>query len=526
MLDRDIWDRPAVLTTTLLVVAYVLYQLLRPSKLPKIPIVGAKPREWFPLQRAKWRNTMDMKAATEIAYNQYSDRACIFPIAGAQNFVHLPYKELQWLVDRPETDIDVRAQIIDSLQLNRTLTDPKLAHYPAHISLISGRLTREISNLVPDLLDEIQYGVDNLWGSDGENYKTICVYDLMSRIVGRVTNRVFVGLPLCRDPVLLDAAMAFSLDIPIASTLLHFVWPPLRPLLAPFITLPNRIHTNRFFRIVRPEIRRRLKDYDARRTDPSIKAAEKEPHDFLQWSIDQAKSLDDPYYGKVDTLAGRVLLNNFTSIHTSSFAITHVILDLASAKQEYIDELRDEITSVLAEYGGQWNKRALAAMPKLDSVMRESARLNSFVVTATNRKVVNPKGITTPSGTHLPEGTLVCGPSFPVIHDPVLYPESYTFKPFRFAENRAALAEEGESHVQRARQALTTTSPEFAAFGHGRHACAGRFFAASTLKLMLAYIVLNYDFEIQEKRAENVWFGSNRIPPMKAFIRVKRRTEK
>jgi len=145
-----VWDRPAVLTTTLLVVAYVLYQLLRPSKLPKIPIVGAKPGEWFPLQRAKWRNTMDMKAATEIAYNQYSDRACIFPIAGAQNFVHLPYKELQWLVERPDKDIDVRAQIIDSLQLNRTLMDPKLVHYPAHISIISGRLTREIGNLVPD----------------------------------------------------------------------------------------------------------------------------------------------------------------------------------------------------------------------------------------------------------------------------------------------------------------------------------------------------------------------------------------
>ena len=468
---------------------------------------------------------MDMKAATEIAYNQYSDRACTFPIGGAQDFVHLPYNEIQWLVERPDTDIDVRAQIVDSLQLNRTLMDPKLAHYPAHISVISGRLTREIGNLVPELLDEIQHGIDKLWGTLGKDYNPICVYDSMSRVVGQATNRVFVGLPLCRDPALLDAAMAFSLDVPIASTLLHFVWPCLRPLIAPFITLPNRIHTNRFFRIVRPEIRRRLKSYDARRMEPSSKAAEKEPQDFLQWSIDQAKSLDDPYYGKVDTLAGRVLLNNFTSIHTSSFAITHVILDLASAKQEYIVELRDEIISVLAKNGRQWNKGALAAMPKLDSVMRESARLNSFVVTAVNRKVVNPKGITTPSGTHLPKGTLVCGPSFPVLHDPVLYPEPYTFKPFRFAQNRAALAEEGESYVQRARQALTTTSPEFAAFGHGRHACAGRFFAASTLKLMLAVILLNYDFEIQEKRPENVWFGSNRIPPMKATIRVKRRTE-
>lgn len=49
---------------------------------------------------------------------------------------------------------------------------------------------------------------------------------------------------------------------------------------------------------------------------------------------------------------------------------------------------------------------------------------------------------------------------------------------------------------------MTTTSPEFKSFGHGRHACVGTFFAASTL-LKLAYIVLNYDFEVQGKRPEN-----------------------
>lgn len=125
-----------------------------------------------------------------------------------------------------------------------------------------------------------------------------------------------------------------------------------------------------------------------------------------------------------------------------------MILDLASAKQEYIDELCEDVTSVLREYGGQWSKYAFAAIPKSDSVTRVSARLNSLIVTASNRKVVNPKGITTPSGTHLPKGTLVCGPSCSVSHDPVLYPEPYTFKPYRFAEIRADLAEEGKSYVQ------------------------------------------------------------------------------
>lgn len=521
MLDSLILDRPAVLIAGLVFASMILLRIFLSSSVPNLPIAGAKTGEWFPLLRARWRNAVDPKAASEIAYNRYHDSTCIFPMAGAQSFVQLPLKEAQWLIERPDKDVCVRTGIIDSLQLEHTLMDPNLARFPSHMSVISGPLTREVATLIPDLLEEIQHGVDHLWGMETGGYKSICVYDTMSRLVGQATNKVFVGLPLCRDPKLLDTAMAFSLDVPIGATLLHFTWKPLRPLLAPFITLPNRIHTNRAYNILRPEIRRRRRLL-AESTD---KDSFKRPNDFLQWSIEQARTLGDPYSGKVDTLAGRVLLNNFTSIHTSSFAITHAILDLVSTKQEIIDELRSEISSVLAAHGGEWSKRSLAAMPKLDSVMRESQRLNSFVVTATNRMVVNPHGVTTPSGVHIPKGTMVCAPSYPVMHDPDIYPDPESFKPFRFADKRTALGEEGQSYVQRARQAWTTTSPEYPAFGHGRHACLGRFFASTLLKLMLACILMDYDFQFLERRPENMWIGSNRTPPMKATIMIKRRVE-
>ncbi|KAI1341954.1 cytochrome P450 [Xylariaceae sp. FL0016] len=518
-------SRPAVLVPALCLVGYMIFQFLRPSKLPKIPVLGSKPGEWFPLLRARWRNAKDMKTATEVAYKQHYDGACLLPIAGAHDYVLLPITELQWLIDQPDSDLSMHEQTADALQLDHTIMDPQLAHNPIHVSLISGLLTRETGNLVPDLLDEIAHGVDNLWGLEKGGFKEICAYDVMRRVIGQATNRVFVGRPLCRDPALLDAGMAFAQDVPLTSTLLRFIPQVLRPLVALFVTIPNRIHTYQFYRILRPEITRRLKEYDARRGDPELKAAEKEPNDFLQWSIKQGKETGNPYHYSTDSLAGRILLLNFASIHTSSFAITHVLLDLASAKPEYLDELREEITAVLAEHDGQWNKRALAAMPKLDSVFRESQRVNSFVTVATNRIVANPKGITTPSGLKLPHGSVVCAPSYPVFHDPKIYPEPHAFKPFRFAEKRAAKeGEEGGSYIQRARQAFATTSPEYTAFGHGRHACPGRFFAASELKLMLAYLVMNYDIEYQEKRAENLWFGMNRVPPMAATIRIRRRT--
>ncbi|KAI1138785.1 cytochrome P450 [Hypoxylon sp. FL0543] len=532
MILEDALTRPAVLAPVLFIIGYVLYQLFRPSGLPNVPIVGAKPAEWFPLIRAKWRNTKDMKTATEVAYSQYRDQTVILPIAGAQNFVMLPAKHLQWLVDQPDSELDLHHQVLESLQLDFTVMDPQLIYKPIHQKLISTVLTRETGNLVPALLDETRFSVDKLWGTDTDNWTEICVYDVMRRIIGQATNRVFVGLPLCRNKDLLDAGIAYAQDVPVSSTALRFTPRLLRPLAALLVTLPNRIHTRKFYSILRPEIERRLREYDARRADPETKAADKEPNDFLQWSLKQAKTSGDPYLAKPETLAGRILLLNFASIHTSSFAITHAILDLAASKQENFDELRAEISAVLKEHGGEWNKRALAAMEKLDSVMRESQRLNSFVTVATSRTVVNKNGVDTPDGVHIAKGTVVCAPSYPVFHDPAVYPEPEEFKPFRFAEKRAQPSsntdqkgEKESSYVERARQAFATTSPEYCAFGHGRHACPGRFFASSELKLMLAYIIMNYDIQIQEKRPENFWFGINRIPPMKATIKVRRRKE-
>jgi cytochrome P450 len=216
-----------------------------------------------------------------------------------------------------------------------------------------------------------------------------------------------------------------AMDIPIAATTLHYFPRIIRPLIAPFVTRPNRLHTNRAFELLRPEIRHRLKAYPPLVAGGREKenATKEPPQDFLQWSIDQGRMQKDPYFAQVDTLGGRILINNFTSIHASSFIMTHTLLDLASSDHRYIDELRAEISSVLAENDNKWTKSGLASMVKVDSTIREAQRLNTFILTATNRKVVNPKGITTPSGARIPYGTMVCGPAYAVLHDPKIYPD-------------------------------------------------------------------------------------------------------
>ncbi|KAL2262657.1 hypothetical protein VTK26DRAFT_582 [Humicola hyalothermophila] len=514
--------RPAVLVPVVALVGFIIHQLFFAGpKLPKLPIVGAKEGDWFPFLQAKWRNMLDFKSAVKLADEKYRDQAVLLPLPGNPNLVLLPRSEIQFVTDQPDSVLDMHTQAMETLQTDYTSMDPLLVRNPVHHKLITTTLTSQIGNLVPDVADETAWGFQQNWG-DSTEYHEVCVYDTMRKIVGCVTNRVFVGKPKCRDPNLVEIGMAYAQDVPMASHILRVVWEPLRPLLAPILTLPIRFRAWKFEKIIGPEIEQRLAAYDARQRDPEKhRSREPERNDFLQWSIEQAKESGDPYLWKRATLAGRILLLNFAAIHTSSFSITNAILDLASSKQEYIDELRAEIEGVLAEHGGEWDKRALAKMQKLDSVFRESARLNSFVTVGMARAVVAKNGVVTPSGVKIPYGASVVVPSYTVLQDNEVYPDAQVFKPFRFAEQRS---DENVEYLKRAAKAFATTSTDYLAFGHGRNACPGRFFAANELKLILAHLVVNYDIELQDSRPRNSWYGLNRVPPLRATIRVKRRT--
>lgn len=78
---------------------------------------------------------------------------------------------------------------------------------------------------------------------------------------------------------------------------------------------------------------------------------------------------------------------NVSAIHTSSVTYLEAVYDLA-LHPEIHDELRQEITSVMEEEG-QWTKKGLTKMVKLDSFMKESARWHPFLAGKFNGSELN-----------------------------------------------------------------------------------------------------------------------------------------
>jgi len=471
-----------------LFLSWVLYKFFKPSDLPDLPIVGIRKGEWFAFRRAAWRNTWNLKAAEHEMYTEYTSKgqAAIIPLLTSSPVI-LPLSDTKFIVEAPDSQVDMHMNLGDLFQVKYTIMDQDITNRPIHIHLIVTTLTKEIGNLVPDMLDEASRALERVWGTSHE-WREINVYETGRQIIGSVSNRIFFGLPICRDPTLVETGMAYAQDVPVSSFFLRIAMPAVRPLIAPLITLRARYHTYKFRNIVKPTIKRRVQEFDARQNDPEAnKRLGPAPNDFLEWSIKQAKETGEASLWSPEKLADRLLVLNFVSIHTTTFALVNAVIDLVCwDTPETISELRAEISSVLAAHSGRWDKRSLAAMHKLDSLLRESMRLHGAAPVALGRRVAARQGIDTPSGAHLPYLTTLMVPAYSYNRDRTVFGEDADqFRPFRFAEGRA---DKDVQYVDRARRAFPTTSPDFLAFGHGRNACPGRFFASNELKLVVGLV--------------------------------------
>jgi hypothetical protein len=252
------------------------------------------------------------------------------------------------------------------------------------IEAIRNQLTRNIARVLSDLQDEAAYCLEQTVG-DAPTWNAMHLYGSILKIISSLSARTFVGMPLCRDEEWLSSTINITTDAMNSIYALRQYRPWMRPFVAPFLSQLRKMdeYQKFFSRKVNPQVKAIVNAYKQNGTftrKPS--AADIDDDDItddnnslVHWTIQNYK---DPSKITVAGIANVEIVTAFAAIHTTSMALTNVLLDLA-AHPQYVVELREEFETVVAEENCPdklLRKTSMPKLKKLDSFIKESQRMN------------------------------------------------------------------------------------------------------------------------------------------------------
>lgn len=127
--------------------------------------------------------------------------------------------------------------------------------------------------------------------------------------------------------------------------------------------------------------------------------------------------------------------------------------------------------------------------------------------------------VTLTDGTVIPKGA---GLGIPItaMTDEKFYKDPFKFDGHRFYDLRNQPGNE-------AKYQFVTTSNEHISFGHGKHACPGRFFASNEIKIALVQMLTTFDFRFPpgKNRPVPLENGVSMVPDPRGQIQYRRRRD-
>ncbi|KAI1337309.1 cytochrome P450 [Xylariaceae sp. FL0016] len=468
---------------------------------------------WEPDFILQWRFIFNARDIINTGYRQFKDQPFVVRRHDVDITV-MPNRYLTELRLFPTSKLSaVRAQV-DNLGHKWTYTTV-MTESNLHFRVIQNKLIAELPKYLELARTELDYG----WDIDvphPEEWQRIDIQGVMRMLVARMSAKVFMGSPACRNEEWLKLSIDFSIDLFTAAFTLRMLPPWSHPVLAHLI--PARYRVKRGMkaaeRIVGP-----LMDLHRVNGERRLSGEDIEEEDtLLNWMIDHG----DENENRVASMSHRQIILSLASIHTTSMMVSNMIFDLC-AYPEWFPVLREEISELRDELGPIGTscetgvKGWLPRLEKLDSFFVESQRINPPILLAPQRVSLVP--LTLKDGTHIPAGTRLSWANHNHLNDPSVTSNPHHFDPMRNYRQRHSSQEEMQKHM------AGQVSLDNLSFGYGKLACPGRAFSVGEIKLILCRLLHEFEFEFPngESRRPNMYADENVFPDPNAHIMMRKR---
>ncbi|KAH7210310.1 cytochrome P450 [Fusarium oxysporum] len=471
------------------VVAFVLLMLIVPKD--SIPVINKYPNDWF-LSKAHMAFITNADGLIKQGFAKFNKPFRMITLLGDR--IVLPADHFEWMRRHgPHLDhqplvskdffagypgFDGTAAISDPSKLLANVIKKKLVQNP-HVSKLHNNVRKDLLAAWPEQSDDWK-AVD--WAKDGVS------------LISRMSASVFVGEELSRDETWQQVSTNYGMTVFLAARALR-AWPRLlRPIVQWFLPACKscRAEVQRAREVLHKNLAKRA-------------AEDKEHDDSISWfgEIAGGKSYDP---------VAAQLGMSMAAVVTTSELLKQTIIEICA--HDLVAPLREEVEAVVAEHG--WSPAALTNMRLLDSVIKETQRLNSAVIVNLDRQVLSP--VTLPNGQYLPKGTAI-SIYMSQLRNPEVYDNPDTFDAYRYVKLRA----QGGKWIYAS--SATSTSEDHFVFGIGKPICPGRFFAIAEVKTAIATILLDYDVRLAEGYKPKLMpFGFELFADPGVQLEVKRRS--
>ncbi|KPM43041.1 hypothetical protein AK830_g3501 [Neonectria ditissima] len=468
----------------------------------------------------------DCKALYRDAYNNYGKKGLpvVIPGLGFQHSLIMPPSSMGWVIAQPDAVLSTAEAFADIDQFEWSLgsRDIVLDAWPGFV--VKRDMNRVLEATCAAMNNELQFAFDQRFGTDTKNWREIDLLPTIQLIVAQLSGRFTVGLPLCRNEDYLRTVLDLNQELVLVAGVSGMTPRLLRPIVGTLVSLKSTLGRRRMGKWMIPLWKKRLEtlQFDREAADHD------EPLDLTQMMVRYAHKERPDQLADYGGINDRMASLNFGTVHQTGMQVTNLLLNVVASDPEFdtVAVLRAEAEAVLGTDGSDlWTKAKVNQMLRADSVGRETLRLHSFGGRSTFRKVMTGD-FETPDGLRIPRGTPMSFLSQPVHTDGSIAEDPEKFVPFRFSSLRERAAADGGDKAAQP-LGLVSTSPEFLPFGHGRHACPGRFLIDFELKMIMAHVLRNYDLKFPEEyngqRPPNEWLAEAVFPPKGAKLMVKRR---
>ncbi|KAK8011860.1 hypothetical protein PG989_000120 [Apiospora arundinis] len=401
---------------------------------------------------------------------------------GTRQFADRPYKLYTELGDILVVPVRYAEELksVRALDFSESASDAAHGYVPGlnpftsedgFIAVIQNYLTKALVSLTAPISLEASKALHDVF-TDSKEWKEVTPDGIML-VVTRMSSRIFMGEELCNDEEWIRESAQY-VSVAFKGIFELSQWPRLmRPVvhwfLPRFIEIRRRLQRCR--NVLQPHIDRRLavKAAAAERGEPS-------PYnDSIEWFARELRPGHDP--------TNMQLALTLVAVHTTTDLLTQTMTDIAK-HSEILGPLREETIRVLQTDG--LKKSAFQKLRLMDACFKESQRLRPVMLAYFRRFA--KEDVELKDGFVIKKGTQIAIDGRTVLLNEDDYPEPLRWDPYRFLRMREA-GEENKAH-------LVSASNKHIGFGHGIHACPGRFFAANELKVAMAHILLNGRLEL------------------------------